>query len=83
MKTWKNLDEKETEITKLRWEIKNSMCYPVMTDMLPGPDSILKFIICNCKTSTDVALREKMHLSKKWIILCNGLRPMSRRRMFQ
>ena len=59
MKAWKNLDKKETEVTKWEWEIKNGMCYPVMTDMLPGLDSILNFIRCNCKTRTDAACGER------------------------
>ena len=36
MKTWKNLDEIETEITKWGWKVNNGMCYPVMTNMLLG-----------------------------------------------
>ena len=43
MKPRKNLDEKE------RWEVEIGMCYQVMTDMLPGPENILKFTRCNCK----------------------------------
>ena len=39
MKTWKNLDEKETGITKWGWEVKPSMCYLVLT--------ALKLIRCN------------------------------------
>ena len=40
------------------------MCYPVMIDMLPGPDSILKFIRCNCKTSTDVTCEKRCSCQK-------------------
>ena len=47
MKTWKNLDEKETGITKWGWEVKPSMCYLVLT--------ALKLIRCNWKTSTNAA----------------------------
>ena len=64
MKTWKNLDKRETETAMWVREVENGMCYPVMTDMLPEPDSILKFIRCNCKTGTNVACHKRSSCRK-------------------
>ena len=36
MKTWKNLNKKEVERIKWGWEVKNGMCYPVMTECFLG-----------------------------------------------
>ena len=69
MKTWKNLDKKETEMTKWEWEVKNAVCYPVMTHMFPGPESILKFIRCNCKTGTYAACGKRWSCQKN-ILFC-------------
>ena len=69
MKTWKNLDKKGTEITKWGWEIKNGMCYPVMTDVLLRLDSILKFIRCNYQTGTDAACGKRCS-GRKYGLFC-------------
>ena len=36
MKKWKNLNKKEVERIKWGWEVKNGMCYPVMTECFLG-----------------------------------------------
>ena len=36
MKTWKYLNKKEVERIKWGWEVKNGMCYPVMTECFLG-----------------------------------------------
>ena len=64
MKTWKNLDEIETEITKWGWKVNNGMCYPVMTNMLPRRESFLKLIRCNCETGTDAACGKRCSCRK-------------------
>ena len=64
MKRWKNLDEIETEITKWGWKVNNGMCYPVMTNMLPGRESFLKLIRCNCETGTDAACGKRCSCRK-------------------
>ena len=70
MKTWKKLSKnKKTEITKLEWEVKNAMCYPLMTHMFPGPDSTLKFIRCNSKTGTDAAWGKRYSCQKN-LLFC-------------
>ena len=36
MKKWKNLNKKEVERIKWGWEVKNGMCYLVMTECFLG-----------------------------------------------
>ena len=31
------------------WKLQNGMYEPVMTDLAPAPEKILKFVRCNCK----------------------------------
>ena len=44
------------------------MCHPVMPDMFPRPDSILRFIRCNCKTGTDAACGKRCSCQKNGLL---------------
>ena len=51
LKVWLLLSAKDVEPTKWGYELKGDKLTPVMTDMSPAPERILRIIRCSCKKS--------------------------------
>ncbi len=51
---WKELSVSVSSLNPLSWgwKLNGSTLQPVMTDLEPAPQSLLKFIHCKCKLST-------------------------------
>ena len=49
---WKELEVNSINPTLWGWKLEDSMLHPVMTDVDPAPESLLKFVLCKCKVST-------------------------------
>lgn len=48
---WKSLQNTSLNPTEWGWRLDQDTYEPIMTDLEPAPDNILKFIRCNCKLS--------------------------------
>lgn len=46
---WKFLMSVKLPAENWGWKLQNGMYEPVMTDLAPAPEKILKFVRCNCK----------------------------------
>ena len=49
---WKELAVNSLNPTLWGWKLDGSMLHPVMTDIDPAPESLLKFVRCKCKLTT-------------------------------
>ncbi len=49
---WENLGNSELDPTQWGWKLHMSKLIPIMTDIEPAPEDLLKFIRCNCKMSS-------------------------------
>ena len=49
---WVKLANNYLDPTQWGWKLANSMLTPVLTDLDAAPESLLKFVRCNCKLST-------------------------------
>ena len=49
---WKTLSTTALDALKWGWEVKDGKFVPIATDTPVAPDSLLKFIRCNCKKDT-------------------------------
>ena len=60
MKVLINLSKVDLAPTTWGWEIKDGKLTPIKTDIVPAPESLLKIILCACKSNVlPVALVEK------------------------
>ena len=49
---WKSLNVVHMEPCEWGWFVENGRLSPVMNDMAPAPDDLLKYVRCKCKTSS-------------------------------
>ena len=49
---WRELSNKELDPMQWGWKLDGKMLMPIMTDLDPAPDNMLKFIRCKCKVSS-------------------------------
>ena len=49
---WKELTTDSLDPLIWGWKLDNSKLQPIMTDLEPAPESLLKFVRCKCKLST-------------------------------
>ena len=49
---WKELITDSLDPLIWGWKLDNSKLQPIMTDLEPAPESLLKFVRCKCKLST-------------------------------
>lgn len=47
---WKSLMSVTLPAEDWGWKLQHGMYEPVMTDLAPAPEKILKFVRCNCKS---------------------------------
>ena len=47
---WKTLMNVQLDPIDWGWRLSNGSYEPIMTDLNPAPDNILRFIRCNCKS---------------------------------
>ena len=50
--SWKELSNEELDPLQWGWKLNEKMLMPIMTDLDPAPDNMLKFIRCKCKVSS-------------------------------
>lgn len=48
---WESLGTDDLDPTQWGWELRGSRLNPIMSDIEPAPENLLKFIRCNCKMS--------------------------------
>ena len=46
---WKSLGQCQYDPCSWGWKMKNGVFAPVMTDLDPAPEELLKFVQCKCK----------------------------------
>ena len=49
---WRELSNKELDPLQWGWKLDGKILMPIMTDLDPAPDNMLKFIQCKCKVSS-------------------------------
>ena len=49
---WKELGSSEWNPEQWGWEVVSTKQVPVMTDLAPAPESLLKFVRCKCKLTS-------------------------------
>ena len=49
---WKELTTDSLDPLIWGWKLDSSKLQPIMTDLEPAPESLLKFVCCKCKLST-------------------------------
>ncbi len=49
---WRDLSGNDLDPQQWGWKREGNMLVPVMTDLTPAPENLLKFVRCKCKLSS-------------------------------
>ena len=73
---WKSLGQCQYDPCSRGWGMKNGVLAPVMTDLNPAPEGLLKFVRCKCKVTSNSPCSTKLCSCLKQgltcVTVCNG-----------
>ena len=73
---WKSLGQCQYDPCSWGWKTKNGVFAPVMTDLDPAPEELLKFVQCKCKVMSkspcSTKLRSCLKHGRTCVTACSG-----------